>query len=407
VTEEPIRLKEYETWTGGLESGDVDFIASKLDKRIAISRHPQDDFYQLNPKQHVGILTLPSGRRIESYPKVDVRNLFYMLSVALGLPSPFPEELTQLDRLDRLFEFVAEYFAGLVERRIETGLYRAYVETEDNRPVVRGRIEFARDLRLNYVLRHRTFCRYAEFTWDIPENQVVRQVVHMLAGWSFQDRLRGRLSRIDAELAEVTPTLMPASAIDRFRYHRLNDDYQPIHQLCRLFLEGASLSEELGLFSFSTFLVDMNRLFELFVTEVLRQRVPRPLSVSSQRTLYLGRGDMVPMRPDISVYLRSVPQLMADCKYKRIDEDEFKNHDVYQLLAYCTAANVARGLLIYPRHLAPIGNDVRVVNTDVTIRQLTIDLGKVGKALDDECDQLVDDVVRWTLGSRVALARTA
>ena len=33
-----------------------------------------------------------------------------------------------------------------------------------------------------------------------------------------------------------------------------------IHQLCRLFLEGASLTEELGVFDFRAFLVDMNKL---------------------------------------------------------------------------------------------------------------------------------------------------
>ncbi len=45
-------------------------------------------------------------------------------------------------------------------------------DQQDNLGVVRGRIEFARDIRENYVLRQRTYCRYSELIWDIPENQV-------------------------------------------------------------------------------------------------------------------------------------------------------------------------------------------------------------------------------------------
>jgi 5-methylcytosine-specific restriction enzyme subunit McrC len=51
-------------------------------------------------------------------------------------------------------------------------------------------------------------------------------------------------------------------------YNRLNGEYRQIHRLCGLFLQGASLSEELGPFEFRTFLLDMNKLFEDFVSKV-------------------------------------------------------------------------------------------------------------------------------------------
>jgi 5-methylcytosine-specific restriction enzyme subunit McrC len=132
---------------------------------------------------------LPSGRRIESYPKVSIRNLFYMLAVAFELPSPFRDEPTEFERLDEIFEFVASLYADLVEQRIANGLHRSYVETGGNLAAVRGRIDFTQDVRHNYVLRHRTYCRYTEFTWDIPENQIIRQVAHMLSGWMFRPKL--------------------------------------------------------------------------------------------------------------------------------------------------------------------------------------------------------------------------
>src|SRR5690606_20848478 len=101
---------------------------------------------------------------------------------------------------------------------------------------------------------------------------------------------------------------------DRFTYHRLNADYEPLHKLCRLFLEGATLSEQSGGFTFQTFLIDMNSLFETFVTQVLRDHVPPGYSVAAQTTLVLDDARKVQMRPDLVIRERGHAVFVADCK---------------------------------------------------------------------------------------------
>jgi 5-methylcytosine-specific restriction enzyme subunit McrC len=391
-----VQLREYEDRSWQLSPEDAEFISYELSPKVTIRRELHEDKYILNPNQFVGIVTLPSGQRLESYPKVPVRNLFYMLAMAFDLPSPFRAEPAPFERLEEILEFVASFFAELVEERLNHGLYRSYVEEEGNLAAVRGRISFADDVRHNYVLRHRTYCRYANFTWDIPENQIVRQVAHLLSGWGFRPQLRVRLGRIDGALADLTPTTLPATAINQFQYHRLNDDYRQVHQLCRLFLEGASLSEDIGPFDFRTFLLDMNRLFEAFVTQVLRDRLRGGIAVSSQDRVYLGHDKKVLMRPDILLRKGGTVTLVADCKYKRLEPDEFRNHDLYQLFAYCTAAQVQRGLLVYPLHSADVRDEVRIRNTQAIIRQTTLDLGKEGSELVRECDAFAEEVFAWT-----------
>ena len=386
ILTDTIRLTEYQNWLGDLSEEEAEYILLHLSPKVAIRRRVQDDKYVLNPNQYVGIVTLPSGRRLESYPKVPVRNLFYMLGVAYDLPSPFRDELAKYAQLDELLEFVVSFFADLVERRLDQGLYRSYVEQEDNLMAVRGRILFAEDVRHNYVLRHRTYCRYAEFSWDIPENQIIRQVTYLLGGWGLRPNLRRRLHRLDGALSEITSVTLPASIISGFQYNRLNEDYRHLHQLCRLFLEGSSLSEESGPFDFQTFLVNMDKLFEKFVTEILRERALSDMVVDEQVSTYLGHDHKVLMRPDILVSEGERVVLVADCKYKRLEPNEFKNHDVYQMLAYCTATRVQRGVLIYPLHAAVIQDEVKIRNTQAVVQQVVIDLGKEEiAALDLEC----------------------
>ena len=235
VTLETVRLTEFQDWVGDLAQEDVQYVLSQLSSKVVLERKIQDGQYVLNPKQFVGVVTLPTGRRLESHPKIPLRNLFYMLAVAFDLPSPFREQIAKFAQIDEILEFIVSFFANLVEKRIDQGLYRSYLEQEDNLTAVRGRIGFAEDLRRNYVMRHRTYCRYDEFSWDIPENQIIRQVLHLLGGWGFGRELRLRLHGLDSALSEVTPKVLPLSSFDRFQYHRFNEDYRQIHQFCRLF----------------------------------------------------------------------------------------------------------------------------------------------------------------------------
>lgn len=390
-----VHLVEYQDSDWELDENDARFIADSLAKQIAISRTLSGDRYRLNPRQFVGIVTLPSGRRLESVPKVPIRTLFTMLAVAFDLDAPFRDEVTQLERHDDLFEFIVAHFANLVEERIHLGLYRDYQETEQNLGVIRGRITIAEDVRQNFVLRHRTVCRYAEFTWDVPENQIIRQVVYALSRSPLRSPLRLRLQQLDGMLGDIRPTAWSPSVFDQFVYHRLNDDYRPIHQLCRLLLEGASLSEHQGMIDFRTFMIDMNRLFEAFVTQLLRERAPAGISVSPQARVHLGHDRKVPMAIDLLVRDRGRPVLVADCKYKRRTESAAHGHDVYQVLAYCTDTNVQRGMLIYPAHIGSTQDELIIRHTNVVIRRLALDLNCEGAAFQAECDAFAASVWSW------------
>lgn len=395
VHQPPIVLNEYqETWVD-LDLADLAYVEQVLQDRISVARPFHGDGYLLNPNQFAGIVVLPSGRRIECRPKVPIGNFFVMLAIAFDLDPDFLQETTTYQRISEIFEFVIEYFAELVDRRINRGLYRSYVEREENLLAVRGRIVVGEDIRRNHILRHRTFCRFTELTWDIPENQIVRQVAHMTAGWVDSRELRDELRRIDRMLAEVAPVTLPARAIDRFSYGRLNDDYRPIHALCRLFLEGSSVSEEAGEFDFRTFLFDMNVLFERFVTRLIAHRVPPDVAVDPQAKITLGTLNEVTMFPDILLRCAGRASAAIDCKYKRLDTWQYKNHDQYQVLAYCTALDVTRGMLVYPRHEVALDQTIHVRNSNIHIRQISIDLGGDRLAFDASCREFVARVAAW------------
>lgn len=388
---ETIALKEYEDWQGALAQEDVLFIANQLNQphqRWLLRPQLQHDGYVLNPQQYVGVVQLPSGLCCRVQPKVPISSVFTMLAIAYDVPQ-FDDAAARYETLEDLLAFLVAHFAQLVQQHIDHGLYRHYIEEEANLAMVRGRIVFADDLRHNALLRQRTYCRFSELTWDIPENQIIRQVIHLLCGWNFAQDLQLQLRAIDSQLAEVTPTHFTTSVLDTFRYHRQNDVYLPTHQLCRLFLDLFSLTEQSGELAFRTFLLNMNQLFEKFVTRMLERYIPTTWHFQAQQKQYLDEHNRVSIKPDIVVSMPSHPPVVIDCKYKHI-KDRSKNEDYYQMVAYCTALASFCGVLLSPLHNDISMPIIEIQHSPVKIHTILIDLSKCGASLEQECQRVAE-----------------
>jgi len=112
------------------------------------------------------------------------------------------------------------------------------------------------------------------------------------------------------------------------------------------------------------------------------------------------------MRSAILVRTSGAGDLLADCKYKRIEARLYRQHDAYQVLAYCTALRVPVGLLIYPEHLTPVFTTITVRNAFTCIAEISVNLGGELRQLRVACEELAESVVGGATGHRlVALGR--
>ena len=370
-----IELREYQQSRVQLSDADLDWLLGPGKARFTLTPIRGSDEWWLSPESSVGVVVLPSGRRVHCQPKAPVRNVFFMLATALDLRSPFMDQPVHFERIDELFDFLVEHLANLIDARLQSGLYRSYIEREENLRAVRGRIMIGEDLRRNAVMRHRTFCQFSEFTWDVPENRVIRQTVFAMSRLVRRNDLQRRLATLDRALGEIDPTPLPLSTFDTFQYHRLNEDYRPIHRLCRLLLEGSSVSEVAGAMGFRAFLLDMNMLYEQFLTVALAEAMPAGFVLASQRVTHLDQQRWIAIRPDISLLSGGTTVLIADAKYKLYEHERKGHSDLYQMLAYCTAEGIDHGVLIYPKWEQGGESTVQVRNSPIAISRFAIDLG--------------------------------
>lgn len=392
-------IREYEDFAWEFSEEDIALLQGSLRRVFSLTRSLTGPGYVLNPGSTVGVIRFPSGLQLEIQPKIPLTNLLWMLAAVedlSGIDFRRLEESVSLKEFDHILEIIADAFAGMVERRLDMGLYRNYVEEEDNLPTVRGRILIAPDVHHNAVLRHRTFCRYTTYSWDLPENQVIRQVARQLSAWGFSQKLTGRFVALDHQMDEVGASRFVASDIDHFVYNRQSEDYAPIHRYCRFFLNGASLNEEAGEEAFDGFLWNMNALFEAFITVKLRSRLEPRFRLKDQARSTLDVASNVIIKPDLVLADGDMSILIGDTKYKKRGSDDHKHADLYQILSYCTALDVRAGVLIYPQHNIAREDRLAIRNSLIVLRETSVDLGGTIANIEREIDALASRLHQWS-----------
>jgi 5-methylcytosine-specific restriction enzyme subunit McrC len=330
--------------------------------------------FELRPSGCVGQLPVSSDLLIRITPKIPIANIFGMLEYAYNLKSfKLFEGVVDVAVIEDLFERLAAILARRVLGRVRKGLYSSYIAEEDNLPFVRGRISIAPTVRGMLRGGTKLWCQYDEHTADVQDNRILAWTLYCLRKLPFKRESVQRDVRHAYLALAGTITVTPAEArecMHRF-YHRLNDDYEPMHGLCRLFLEHLGPGIEAGEHLFLPYIVDMPILFETFVAQWLREHVPPELQVTPHYRVRLDANVNLTFDMDIVVRDRETEQVLAilDTKYKRATQPD--EADISQVTAYAVQLHAPKAILIYPSsQTQPIGVKIG----DISVQSLVFDV---------------------------------
>ncbi len=391
-----VLVEQYDSPSVSFAAEDASFLAH-LNFQITpeLGTFGGQQFYTVNPLQWVGHFKLPSGATVVIRPKIPTANVLRMLAYAfLRWDQPFlRQEEVEYESDSFLFEPLVDLFNDLVEARASRGLAQDYVRHEQNLALMRGRLLFREHIQQNIGYPNRAYCRFFENTVDIPDNQILRNTLKvLLANGSWRRKTEHDLLASLHHFDSVTDIDARSLQLEGRHYHSLNDDYAPIHSLCRLFLKMSSISETAGSIPFKGFLLDMNNLFEKFVEQAcLRVGRRVGVDVQPQRSESLSHGDFVPnIQPDITV--RSLGSVVAiiDAKYKR-DSYGPQNSDLYQVISYGTALRCDQTYLFYPETELGHGRRIPVRNSNIVVNTVRVPVG--GEDCVSQCEAVVQQIL--------------
>jgi 5-methylcytosine-specific restriction enzyme subunit McrC len=258
--------------------------------------------------------------------------------------------------------------------RARKGLYRNYIAQEEELAFVRGRIDpVATMLNISRGVP-RLPCSYEEHTADIDDNRIPFWTLHQVRRQALRhQKVRRELDSARRALAG-TIALEQRTASDCIErgYHRLNDDYVPMHGLCRFILEQSGPGIRGGDRTFIPFYLNMPGLFEKFVAEWLRQNRPSGVIVRAQHSALLDANFRFEIRTDIFLIDEKTGRHLAvlDTKYKSGEQPT--EDDIHQLAFYANELQVDRAMLIYP---SPSARQFRIRHGNrITLESLVFDV---------------------------------
>ncbi len=338
----------------------------------------ENDRYDLTPGSNVGAIHL-DGIDIVIEPKVELERLLFLLSYSLGHVQDL-EAAVRMDHAQDLPEAIVLGFVRTFRRALGRGVQQGYRTIDDTAFTLRGRLRVGDQIRRRFGPLPPAEITYDDFTVDTDMNRILLAAIDRMARIPMRSsKSRTGLRGIQARLDGVTLTSYDPRRLPVITFSRLNERYRDAVTLARLVLKSASFDLGHGAVPAAAFLVDMNKAFEDFVVEALRDALSPDDGVLIQgahgRSLHLDEADRVRLLPDISLWRGNTCVFVGDVKYKRIVPAGYHNADIYQATAYAIATGLPGALLIYAagerepasHQIVNIGKRIDVVTLDLSV----------------------------------------
>ena len=379
MTARVLELTEYESLElerHELSEEEAQAIWAAGDGKISVeSPGPQTGFrWRLTSSGWVGYLPVRGDFGLALTPRVDLGNLFRKLEYAYNLKSfELFDGVVDAGSLRDFYERLAHVLARRVIDRARRGLYRSYLEWDERVSYVRGRIDVRRAIARPWDPTLR--CQFEEHTADIEENHILLHTLETIArsGLCTERVLPAVRNAFRSVSGFASQHPITASDCLSRLYNRLNDDYKPMHALCRFFLEHAGPTLDVGDHQMIPFVINMPRLFEQFVAEWMRVHLPYDYMLKPQYSMSFGDNGEFTIKIDLLLAdaKTGAAVCVLDTKYKIPDQPSMD--DIEQVVAYAVANNCTEAVLVYPQPLKQ-RLDMRWGGSDVRVRSLVFDL---------------------------------
>lgn len=357
--------------------------------------------WTLTAGPHVGLLCV-GGVEVRIRPRISIARLVFLLGYAQD-PRAWREDPVGLDDQADLWPAMAQVLNRQADKALERGLLQGYRTEESAMLVVRGRLRQADQLRRRAGLAVPLEVRFDEYDVDIAENQILRAATErLLKVPRMPTQATRRLRHLLTRLADVS-RLVPGQPLPPTPASRLNSRYQPALALARMVLRSRSVDVLDSGVRATGFLVNMNTVFEDFVTVALTEALaPYGGRCAAQDRHTLDQDRQVKLRPDLVRYgPAGKPTAVIDAKYKKETPAGYPYADLYQLLAYCTALQLPVGHLVYAEG-GGLAKHVVIPHAAVTIRQHALNLQLPVPALVAQVGALAKEIAGVVMAAQPA-----
>ena len=347
-----------------------------------------------------------------------IKNIYYMLSYAFQILKQSQFEDVAVEEFEDMHNLFAAILSKGIGLQLKQGLYREYVNRQEDLSVVRGKIDIQGTIRNRMARKNTVTCVYDELSENNLLNQIVKTTVLLLLHHDgvkaeYKDALKKKMMFFNA-VDTLEPTAIRWASV---RFQRNTQNYRMLLGICQLIIEGMLLTTDQGDYKLASFLDEqrMCRLYEKFILEYYVRHYPEVSVKASQIPWSLddGMGTMLPvMQSDITLQVGNTV-LIIDAKYyshtmqQQFDKHTIHSNNLYQIFTYVKNRDYAfgdtehtvSGMLLYAKTEEEIQPDnvYQMHGNQIVVRTLDLNLPFA------EIVEQLDDIVEKYLGIKRVL----
>ncbi len=296
-------------------------------------------------------------------------------------------------KLNIISPIIMCHFISLLEEIVIHGLKKGYVINESNlKAKVKGHILFARHLTNNIIPKRedRNYCRFAEYTTDIPENRLLKKALlfvqsairHYTDFYNQGDKNNLPFSiRINKLLNHFNNVSGQASLSDvqKTSSNKLFSSYSEAIRLAKMILrhhdnEIARSNNKTEKHKVPPFWIDMPRLYEMYVYGKLLEMTKEYDSLKNEKIIFQCEG----YQGTAADFVFARNGIILDAKYKPQYDEGNRGliQDVREMSGYARDKKILsrmdnkhkepiKAVILYPRNMMEEYDDIFNKSGDV------------------------------------------
>ena len=279
-----------------------------------------------------------------------------------------------------------------MQRAIAVGQIPKEYKTENkNLRYYKGRLDIAKQIRVNLTNASRFYCSYRKLTSDNTINRAIRHAYKILCDKKMGSVVND-IREYDDKLAMLGVSNSPIniSDIENIKYTRMTEIYRPVMQFCRAIIQQ-NLSES----SIQThnktsvaYFIDMAELWEMYLLKKLEANFPdyEVYSPNLREREFLMEDKYREVRPDLVIADKNTgnPRIILDAKYKNYTslgnysrKSTVSREDLYQMTTYLhrfMKAGKGYGIFVSPANQEKENDVHKIIGCEQSIGLVNLNL---------------------------------
>ena len=329
--------------------------------------HPYFDigFQGIKPKNYCGFLSIEN----QSYfilPKItndnnqNLNTFIYMLMYGYDVKLKNEDLMQGVNVEHQIFELFIRLFSDTLLDEFKKGVFKQYITMQENLKVLRGK--YIIEQNFNNFYHQNIYCEFDEFSMDNELNRFFLYAIRIFKKYSFYTNLH----RCEAVLDEVAYFNINFKRLN-IHFDRMNSRYKKSYEVALMILQKLIPMTERSTDKSFAFLFKMSDVFEKFVGRMYKE-----IDNTTQLQIEKNYGNLK-LKPDIVTSNKII-----DTKYKKVDvRSDLSVQDKYQMFVYGVNFKVKDTMLLYPKHLVDVDDDLELGKGDelIKLKLQSLDLG--------------------------------